>query len=144
VKLFVITYVCVEFVSDGSDVGSVEAIISELSNHNSRWASLSLFHTVQFLLLHYTDTASLTHQSCLVTFTQLITSPAAVSVLWLCWCSVAERKQAMAQLIRLSRDSHAELMSQHFKTILLLLLETLADVNVRYSVSFSACHRDSW
>jgi len=29
-------YACVEFVSDVSDGGSVEAVISELSNHHSR------------------------------------------------------------------------------------------------------------
>ena len=41
----------------------------------------------------------------------------------------------MTQLIRLIRDSHADVLSQHFKTILLLLLETLADANVRHLFS---------
>jgi len=43
-----------------------------------------------------------------------------------------ERKQAMTQLIRLIRDDRhtGGDLCHHFKTLLLLLLETLADVNV--------------
>ena len=44
----------------------------------------------------------------------------------------------MTQLIRLIRDCHADILSQHFKTVLLLLLETLADVNVRGQLSSSS------
>jgi len=48
----------------------------------------------------------------------------------------------MTQLIRLIHDCHTDIVSQHFKTILLLLLETLADVNVRshFSLLFTVLH----
>ena len=57
---------------------------------------------------------------------------------------MAERKQAMSQLLRLLRFSQVDVMSQHFKTILLLLLETLADVNVRYGDDTFASFTSFW
>jgi CLIP-associating protein 1/2 len=41
----------------------------------------------------------------------------------------APRKQAMLQLIRIIRDTQIDIWSEHFKTILLLLLETFADMD---------------
>ena len=47
-----------------------------------------------------------------------------------------ERKNAMLMLIRITREGTADWWDEHFKTILLLLLETLGDNDVRYKMSF--------
>ena len=49
----------------------------------------------------------------------------------LCLCHRhGERSQAMHQLMKMTRDNCAAIWDDHFKTILLLLLETLGDNDV--------------
>ena len=42
----------------------------------------------------------------------------------------------MLTLIKLTREQAIDLWDEHFKTILLLLLETLGDLDVSYSIQF--------
>ena len=51
-----------------------------------------------------------------------------------------ERSQAMHQLMKMTRDNCAAIWDDHFKTILLLLLETLGDNDVRVNDRCSATH----
>ena len=52
----------------------------------------------------------------------------------LVYCSHEQRIQAMHQLMKMTRDNCAAIWDDHFKTILLLLLETLGDNDVRVRV----------
>ena len=45
-------------------------------------------------------------------------------------CRQEERKNAMLMLIRITREGNSDVWEEHFKTILLLLLETLGDNDV--------------
>lgn len=42
-----------------------------------------------------------------------------------------ERKGALVELLKITREDNAAVWDEHFKTILLLLLETLCDKDVR-------------
>lgn len=46
-----------------------------------------------------------------------------------------ERKGALVELLKITREDNVAVWDEHFKTILLLLLETLGDKDVRYSVA---------
>lgn len=45
---------------------------------------------------------------------------------------VEERKGALLELLKITREDNLGVWEEHFKTILLLLLETLGDKDVRY------------
>lgn len=49
-------------------------------------------------------------------------------------CRFEERRNALANLIRITREGEQDIWTEHFKTILLLLLETLDDTDVSKSV----------
>lgn len=45
-------------------------------------------------------------------------------------CRFDERRNALANLIKITRDGKEDIWTEHFKTILLILLETLVDPDV--------------
>ena len=45
----------------------------------------------------------------------------------------------MLQLIKMTRDGSTEIWQEHFKTVLLLLLETLGDVDVSRDFNIERC-----
>lgn len=55
---------------------------------------------------------------------------------------VEERKAALCELLKLIRDNTLQVWDEHFKTILLLLLETMGDREV--NASFSKTNAWSW
>lgn len=48
---------------------------------------------------------------------------------------VEERKGALVELLKITREDSLAVWDEHFKTILLLLLETLGDKDVRYYIN---------
>ena len=50
-----------------------------------------------------------------------------------------ERKGALVELLKITREDNLAVWDEHFKTILLLLLETLGDKDVRYSAALRVC-----
>lgn len=44
--------------------------------------------------------------------------------------SYEERRNALANLIKITREGEQDIWTEHFKTVLLMLLETLDDQNV--------------
>ena len=53
---------------------------------------------------------------------------------------VEERKGALCELLRLIRENTLQVWDEHFKTILLLLLETLGDREVPRTHTLSSTH----
>jgi CLIP-associating protein 1/2 len=51
------------------------------------------------------------------------------------FCRNDERDEAMKQLIKLTREGTFGLWDEHFKTILLILLETLGDIDVSVKIN---------
>ena len=51
------------------------------------------------------------------------------------YCRNDERDEAMKQLIKLTREGTFGLWDEHFKTILLILLETLGDIDVSVKIN---------
>lgn len=49
---------------------------------------------------------------------------------------VEERKGALIELLKIAREDSLAVWDEHFKTILLLLLETLGDKDVSQSTTF--------
>lgn len=47
-----------------------------------------------------------------------------------------ERKGALVELLKITREDNVAVWDEHFKTILLLLLETLGDKDVRYLINY--------
>lgn len=54
---------------------------------------------------------------------------------------VEERKGALLELLKITREDSLGVWEEHFKTILLLLLETLGDKDVRSSLCSVSRHR---
>lgn len=50
-----------------------------------------------------------------------------------------ERKGALVELLKITREDNMAVWDEHFKTILLLLLETLGDKDVRYGSASFPC-----
>lgn len=52
---------------------------------------------------------------------------------------VEERRGALLELLKVTRDDSVAVWEEHFKTMLLLLLETLGDKDVSDSLYSSVC-----
>lgn len=53
---------------------------------------------------------------------------------------VEERKVALVELLKITREDSLAVWDEHFKTILLLLLETLGDKDVRPERDYCFAH----
>lgn len=52
---------------------------------------------------------------------------------------VEERRAALLELLKVTRDDSVAVWEEHFKTMLLLLLETLGDKDVSHPLYSSVC-----
>lgn len=57
---------------------------------------------------------------------------------------VEERKGALIELLKIAREDSLAVWDEHFKTILLLLLETLGDKDVSQSIILLASLTDTY